>query len=143
MLCLTHCRAKGLYTDSGSVLPFWAGNPSVISLAGVISLQWSDNRYRLFSGVLNVSDGCSNWHTGKHPVKFTVWGFGTSAMESMGSFSLISVGAGSCPNSAKQPPTLQNKYREAYGYCQGNRWIFIRFVKELEAACCVLIRRFF
>lgn len=56
-------------------------------------------------------------------------------------FSLISVGAGSCPNRAKQPPTLQNKYREAYGYCQGNRWILIWFVKELETACCVLIRR--
>lgn len=61
----------------------------------------------------------------------------------MGSFSLISVGAGSCPNSAKQPPTLQNKYREAYGYCQGNRWIFIWFVKELETACCILIQRLF
>lgn len=61
----------------------------------------------------------------------------------MGSFSLISVGAGSCPNSAKQPPTLQNKCREAYGYCQGNRWIFIWFVKELETACCILIRRLF
>lgn len=64
-------------------------------------------------------------------------------MESMGSFSLISVGAGCCPNSAKQPPTLQNKFREAYGYCQGNRWIFIWFVKEPETACCILIRRLF
>lgn len=37
--------------------------------------------------------------------------FGTRAMESMGIFSLISVGAGSCPNCTKQPPTLQNKSR--------------------------------
>lgn len=81
--------------------------------------------------------------SGNHLIKFTVWGFGTSAMESMGSFSLIPAGAGSCPKSAKQPPTLQNKSREAYGYCQGNRWIFIWFVKEPETVCCVLIKRLF
>lgn len=48
-------------------------------------------------------------------------------MESMGSFSLISVGAGSCPNSAKQPPTLQNKYRGI--------WLLSREQVDIHMVC--------
>lgn len=44
-------------------------------------------------------------------MEFPIWGFGARAMESIGIFSLISAGAGFCPNGTKQRLTLQNKSR--------------------------------